>query len=353
MGTVFEYRSSKVLVTGGLGFIGSNLSLRLAAVGADVTVVDSSVAGCGANPRNLHGAHGAIRVIHSDIRDAADFAAEIRASDIIFNVAGEVSHLKSMQDPERDKELNVSSQLRFLEECARQKPGIRVVYASTRQIYGAPRYVPVDEAHPIAPLDFNGIHKYAAMAYHQVLTAAGQLDAVVLCLTNVYGPRMALDIPTQGFLGGFLRKGLLGERIAVFGDGRQLRDPVYVDDAVDAFLRAGLVRDPANRVWNVGGAQALPLCALAGEISEATGSPSPVSRPFPPALKRIDIGSYYSSSARIRADLGWSACVDFHCGIRRTIEYYRHELAYYLNAADLSSDTVRRWTSVAPDAIAV
>jgi UDP-glucose 4-epimerase len=351
---VSEYRLSKVLITGGLGFIGSNLALRLAALGADVTVVDSSAVGCGANPRNLHGAHGAIRVIHSDIRDAADFAAEIRASDVIFNVAGEVSHLKSMQDPERDKELNVNSQLRFLEECSRQKPGVRIVYAGTRQIYGAPRYVPVDEAHPIAPLDFNGIHKYAAMAYHQVLTAAGQLDAVVLCLTNVYGPRIALNVPTQGFLGGFLRKGLLGERITVFGDGRQLRDPVYVDDAVEAFLRAGLVREPVNRVWNVGGGQALPLSALAIAISEATGSLAPVFRPFPPELKRIDIGSYYSSSTRIRADLGWSASIDFSCGIRRTIEYYRQELAYYLNAADLSSDAARaRWAPVAPDAIAV
>jgi UDP-glucose 4-epimerase len=328
------YRNSKVLVTGGLGFIGSNLALHLAAHGAEVTVVDSSVEGCGANPRNLWGAASHIRVMAADIGDAAQFASAIRASDVIFNLAGEVSHLQSLKDPRRDQELNASSQLRFLEECARQRPGVRVVYASTRQIYGAPRYLPVDESHPIEPLDFNGIHKYAATAYHQVLTATGGLDAVALCLTNVYGPRMALNVPTQGFLGGFVRKAILGQPITVFGDGRQLRDPVYVDDVVGAFMLAGAAVKPPNRVWNVGGGQALPLSEIASAVSAAAGSPAPRLQPFPPDLKRIDIGSYYSDSTRIRNDLGWSASVDFNRGIRRTIQYYRDELGYYLHAAD-------------------
>jgi nucleoside-diphosphate-sugar epimerase len=329
-----EYRNSKVLVTGGLGFIGSNLALQLAALGAEVTIVDSSVEGCGANPRNLCGAASQIRVIPADIRDATEFAAVIRASDVVFNLAGEVSHLHSMKDPERDQELNASSQLRFLEECARQHPGVRVVYASTRQIYGAPRYLPVDETHPIQPLDFNGIHKYAATAYHQVLTATGALDAVVLCLTNVYGPRMALNLPTQGFLGGFVRKAMLGEPITVFGDGRQLRDPLYVDDVVGAFIRAGAAINPPNRMWNVGGGQALPLSDIAIAVSAATDSPPPIFKPFPANLKRIDIGSYHSDSTRIRNDLGWSPSVDFYRGLRRTIQYYRDELGYYLHAAD-------------------
>jgi nucleoside-diphosphate-sugar epimerase len=329
-----KYRDSKVLVTGGLGFIGSNLALQLAAHGAEVTVVDSSVEGCGANPRNLCGAASRIHVIPADIGDAAGFSSAIRASDVIFNLAGEVSHLQSMKDPERDKELNASSQLRFLQECARQRPGVRVVYASTRQIYGAPRYLPVDESHPIQPLDFNGIHKYAATAYHQVLTAAGGLDAVVLCLTNVYGPRMALNLPAQGFMGGFLRKAILGEPITVFGDGRQSRDPVYVDDVVAAFVLAGAVTKPPNRLWNVGGGQELPLSAIALAVSSAANSPAPIFQPFPPELKRIDIGSYHSDSTRIRNDLGWFPSVDLNRGIRRTVQYYREELGHYLHAAD-------------------
>jgi nucleoside-diphosphate-sugar epimerase len=349
-----EYRNIRVLVTGGLGFIGSNLALRLAAVGARVTIVDSSVEGCGANPRNLCGAAKPIRVIAADIGDASGFAGEIRASQVIFNIAGEVSHLQSMLDPARDKELNVSAQLRFLDECARQNPGVRVVYAGTRQIYGAPRYLPVDENHPIQPLDFNGIHKYAAMAYHQVLTSAGSLDGVSLCLTNVYGPRMALNRPAQGFLGNFLRKAMLGESIAVFGDGRQLRDPVFVDDAVDAFLRAGAAAHPPNRTWNVGGAQVMPLAAIAAAVAEAAGAPAPAFQPFPASLKSIDIGSYYGDSARIRKDLGWAPRVDFSRGIRRTVEYYRQEMAHYLNATDYQSDAAGSgWAAAEPQAVAV
>jgi UDP-glucose 4-epimerase len=348
------YRNCKVLVTGGLGFIGSNLALHLAADGAEVTVVDSSVEGCGANPRNLFGAASQIRVIPMNIGDAADFACAIRSSDVIFNLAGEVSHLQSMKDPKRDMDLNASSQLRFLEECARQRPGVRVVYASTRQIYGAPRHLPVDESHPIQPLDFNGIHKYAATAYHQVLTSAGALDAVVLCLTNVYGPRMALDVPAQGFLGGFLRKAMLREPIVVFGDGRQSRDPVYVDDVVSAFMLAGAATNPPNRMWNVGGSQILPLSTIAGAVSAAAGSPAPVFRPFPPELKRIDIGSYYSDSTRIRNDLGWSATVDFSRGIRHTIRYYRDELGHYLHAANCRSDAARAgWAAAEPQPVAI
>jgi UDP-glucose 4-epimerase len=349
-----EYRNSKVLITGGLGFIGSNLALHLVSLGAEVTVVDASVEGCGANPRNLCGAASPIRVIHADIADAASFASNIRSSDVIFNLAGEVSHLRSMQDPERDKELNASAQLRFLEQCALHNPGVRVVYASTRQIYGTPRYLPVDENHPIQPLDFNGIHKYAATAYHQVLTASGGLDAVVLCLTNVYGPRMALNIPSQGFLGGFLRNALVARPSTIFGDGRQLRDPIYIDDAVDAFLCAGAVTRPPNRLWNIGGPAALSLSQIAAAIAAASNSPAPGFKQFPCDLKRIDIGSYCTDSTRIRQDLGWAPSVDFNRGIRRTIEYYRKELAYYLNAADYQPEARRgAWRGAEPRPVAV
>ena len=349
-----EYRNTKVLITGGLGFVGSNLALHLAAAGAQVTVVDSSVEGCGANPRNLAGALAPIRVIHADIADAATFAAEIRASRVIFNLAGEVSHLESMRQAGRDLLLNTTAQLQFLEECARQNPDVRVVYASTRQIYGAPRYLPVDELHPIHPLDFNGTHKYAATSYHQVLTSAGKLDAVSLCLTNVYGPRMALNIPTQGFLGGFLRRALLGEPISVFGDGRQLRDPIYVDDAVDAFLRAGIAVEGTSRLWNLGSGQPLSLASIAATIASAADTPAPVFRPFPAELKSIDIGSYYANTERIRIELGWTPRVDFKRGIRRTIEYYKQELAYYVNGADYQAYAARGgWSAVEPQPLAV
>lgn len=331
-GVISQYPNRRAVVTGGLGFIGSNLSRRLAASGAHVTVVDSCVAGCGANRRNLHGVAG-IRVIEADIGSPDDFADELRAADVVFNLAGEVSHIHSMRHPERDAELNAAAQLRFVDGCARLAPGLRVVYASTRQIYGAPRYLPVDEAHPIQPVDFNGVHKYVATSYHLLYQQMGRLDTRVLCLTNVYGPRMALHIPGQGFLGSFVRRVLCGHSLEVFGDGRQLRDPVFVDDAVEALLAAGAVEDPPSRLWNVGGMEALSLASIARTVSLTAGVAAPVFRPFPVEHKSIDIGSYTTDSSRILRDLGWRPQVTFRQGIARSLEFFRREFLHYLPAA--------------------
>jgi UDP-glucose 4-epimerase len=322
------YLDSKVLVTGGLGFIGSNLARRLADAGARVTVVDSAVPGCGANPHNLAAAR--IRLIEADIGDASQFEDDLRGADVIFNLAGEISHIHSMQDPARDAELNARAQLRFLEECARQTPGSRVVYASTRQIYGVPQYLPVDESHPVRPVDFNGIHKYAATVYHEMFSSMGRLDTVALCLTNVYGPRMALNIPCQGFLGTFLRKVLLGQPIEIFGEGLQLRDPVYVDDIVEAFLLAGATPTLRSRFYNVGGFEALSVAHIAEVISMMAGAPSPVFRPFPDELRSIDIGSFRADSSLIRQELGWQPRVSMNQGICESIAFYRRELEHYL-----------------------
>jgi UDP-glucose 4-epimerase len=297
-------------------------------------VVDSSVPGCGANVHNLSG-FPQIRVIDEDIGNPERFASEIRASQVIFNLAGEISHIHSMRHPERDAELNATAQLRFLEACARHAPGVRIVYASTRQIYGVPRYLPVDENHPVQPADFNGVHKYAATQYHLMYSAMGKLDAAVLCLTNVYGPRMALNIPCQGFLSNFIRRSLLGQPIEIFGDGSQLRDPVYVDDVVEAFLITGAAKSLETRIYNLGGPEPLPLACIAGSISRAAGAPSPQFRAFPEEMKRIDIGSYYSSSERLRGSYGWHASVMFEEGVGRTLDYFREGLAHYLSPADI------------------
>lgn len=290
--------------------------------------------GCGANWHNIAATGGDVRVILADIADAASFAAEIRGCSVIFNLAGEVSHIHSMRRPCRDAALNSTAQLRFLEECSRQAPGVRVVYAGTRQIYGAPRYLPVDESHPVQPVDFNGIHKFSATAYHLLWSAMGRIDGRVLCLTNVYGPRMALGLTCQGFLGNFVRRALLRQPIEVFGDGRQLRDPVYVDDAVDAFLLAGASQAPQSRLWNVGGGATLPLAQIACIMSAAVGMAGPVFEPFPEEQKSIDIGSYSSDSTLIRTELGWQPAVAFEQGVCQTLEYFEREFLHYLRAED-------------------
>jgi nucleoside-diphosphate-sugar epimerase len=328
-----KYAGKRVLVTGGLGFIGSNLAIRLAGEGAEVTVVDSSVPGCGANLHNLAPVRDRVNLIPAPICEADSFRDQLAQAEVIFNLAGEISHTHSMEFPERDLQINAVAQLQFLLACREHARGRRIVYASTRQLYGAPDYLPVDELHPVNPIDFNGVHKYAASNYHLLMSRAGEIDAITLRLTNVYGPRMALNIPCQGFLSNFLRRLLLGQTIEIYGDGNQLRDPVFVDDAMEAFLAAGAVERPASRIYNVGGPEALSLAEIARAAVPAAGAAEPVFRPFPEHHKKIDIGSYYTDITRIRDELGWSPAVRFADGIRRTLDYYRSELPHYLDTA--------------------
>ncbi len=328
-----SYGNKRAVVTGGLGFIGSNLVIRLVELGAQVTVIDSRVPCCGANDYNIQPVKGDVSLIPRDIADAAAFRKVLGSADVIFNLAGEVSHLHSMQFPERDAALNAMAQLRFLQECARAAPGIRVVYAGTRQIYGVPLYLPVDESHPVRPVDINGVHKYSAILYHLLYGRDGALDSVVLNLTNVYGPRQALDLPCQGVLATFVRRLLLRQPLVIFGDGRQLRDPLFVDDAVDAFLAAGAAPRPASSLYNVGGPAALELRELVAIAGRVAGGPPAVHRAFPPERKSIDIGSYCTDTSRITRELGWTAHAGFELGIRRTLDYYRGALARYLNPA--------------------
>jgi UDP-glucose 4-epimerase len=325
-----RYAGKRAIVTGGLGFIGSNLVLRLVNLGAQVTIVDNLLPGCGGNPYNVAAVRERIHIVDSDIGDTApDVVAD---ADVVFNLAGEISHIHSMQFPERDLQVNTVAQLRFVLACAKFNPGVRVVYAGTRQVYGVPKYQPVDESHPVQPVDFNGVHKYAATMYHHMLSRSGQLDAVVLRLTNIYGPRMALDVVCQGFLSTFIRRMALGERLEIFGDGSQRRDPVYVDDAVDAFLLAGSVPKLTFRSYNVGGAAALSLRAIAETATEVAGLQPPEIKPFPEDRKPIDIGSYRTDGRRIERELGWKATTQFSDGLLRTYRYYRVELPHYLES---------------------
>jgi nucleoside-diphosphate-sugar epimerase len=324
------YRGEHVLVTGGLGFIGSNLALQLARAGARVTVADSCEPGCGANPFNLRGAERDITVLQGDIGDETLIAGALLAADVIFNLAGEVSHTHSMLFPERDFRINGQSQLRFLQSCARYAKGKRVVYASTRQVYGKPKRLPVSEKHQIMAVDYNGVHKHAAGQYHLLLSRLGEIDAMVLRLTNIYGPRMAIGLPCQGFLPVFFRRAVEGEQLSVFGDGGQLRDPVYVDDACEAMLLAGAAESPAQRTLNIGSSTAVhSLNEIAEEISRQAVLPPARLQAFPAARKRIDIGSYVSSDERAVEALGWRAGTDFAEGVRRTLAYYGDCYSHY------------------------
>lgn len=324
------YSGKRILITGGLGFIGSNLAIRAVELGAKVTIVDSSIEGCGANLHNIEPVIDSVSIVPLDIGQALEFVADIQSAEVIFNLAGEISHWHSMEFPERDLEINTAAQLRFLNVVRRAAPGVRIVYAGTRQIYGVPAYLPVDELHPVNPVDFNGIHKYAATMYHLMLSRGGWLDAVVLRLTNVYGPRMALHIPTQGFLSTYLRRLVMGEALEVYGDGSQLRDLAYVDDVVEAFLAAGEAPKLQSHTYNVGGPEALPISEIARICTEVANGLPVQFRSFPEDQKKIDIGSYYTDTTRIRNELSWSPKVQIREGICRSLNFYRRELDHYL-----------------------
>jgi UDP-glucose 4-epimerase len=326
-----SYGGKRVLVTGGLGFIGSNVALALWRQGASVTVVDGMIPGCGANEHNLDPARGAIAVIRADVGDAEALADVLPGQQVIFNLAGEISHPNSILFPERDLDLNARSQLRFLESCRRWAPSARVIYASSRQVYGTPEYLPVDERHPVNPSDFNGVHKLAAERYHRLFAVIHGLETVSLRLTNVYGPRQALHLPWQGFIGTFLARALRGEPLTVFGDGSQLRDMLYVDDAVEAFLAAGVAPLPDETRWivcNLGGPRPLTL----SEIARTIAGEQVTHIPFPEDRRKIDIGSYYADDHRFRAWTGWAPQVDFAEGIARTLAFYQEHAPIYLPA---------------------
>jgi UDP-glucose 4-epimerase len=325
-----SYRGRRVMVTGGLGFIGSNLARRLGALGARVTVVDSLIPGCGANRFNLDGIQGDVTVAQVDLRDTAALTPRVREQEFIFNLAGQVSHIDSMRDPLQDLEINCRSHLALLEICRHHRCRARVFYAGTRQQYGRPLRLPVDETHPSNPTDVNGINKMSAEWYHLLYHRVYGLPACSLRLTNTFGPRQLLEHARQGFLSVFIRRALENETIELFGDGSQLRDYTYVDDAVDAFLMAGQREDVFGEVYNLGSTEVLSVKQIAEMMITIAGSGSIRVIPFPEERKRIDIGSYYGSFEKIRRQLGWSPRVPVAEGLRRTLAYYReHKHHYY------------------------
>ncbi len=324
------YRGRPVLITGGLGFIGSNLARRLVDLGADVLVVDSLLADYGGNLFNLAGVEDKLRINIADVRQGTTMSYLVRGRDVIFNLAGQVSHIDSMQDPHTDLEINCRSQLTILEACRQHNPATKVVFAGTRQVYGRPERLPVDETHLVRPTDINGINKAAGENYHIVYNDVFGVRACSLRLTNVYGPRQLIRHNRQGFIGWFVRLALEGGEIRIYGDGSQIRDFVYVDDAADAFLRAGMLDVCNGDVFNVGGDEPISHRDLVALLLEVAGSGSATCIPWPAEMKRIDIGSFYSDSSKFRAATGWRPSVSLREGFARTLDYYRAHFDRYV-----------------------
>ena len=324
------YRGRRVLITGGVGFIGSNLARRLVQLGAEILLVDSLIPEYGGNLFNIHDISQRVRLNVADVRMQSTMEFLVRDRDVIFNLAGQVSHIDSMRDPYTDLEINCRAQLSILEACRKYNREVRIVFAGTRQVYGRPDYLPVDEKHLVRPADINGINKAAGEYYHLLYNNVFDVRACSLRLTNVYGPRQLIKHNRQGFIGWFIRLALEGAEIQVFGDGSQLRDFVYVDDAADAFLRAGASDACDGGVFNVGGNQPISHRDLVQLLVGLAGSGSVRYVEWPADKKRIDIGSFYSDSGKFRATTGWSPQVELEEGLSRTLAFYREHLHEYL-----------------------
>jgi len=325
-----DFTNKSILITGGLGFIGSNLARSLADVGARVTVVDSLIPEYGGNLFNLRGYENRVRINIADIRDEFGMAYLVQGQDYLFNLAGQTSHLDSMKNPFVDLDINCRSQLFILEACRKHNPAIRIVYASTRQIYGRPDFLPVHEGHVLHPTDVNGINKMAGEWYHILYSNVYGLRTCALRLTNTYGPRMRVKDARQTFLGIWIKNLIKGERIEVWGDGLQVRDFNFVDDVTEAMLMAALSKQSNGQIYNLGSPERVNLKDLAELMIKVHGKGEYEVIPFPEDRRPIDIGDYYADYSKIRTALNWNPHLSLEAGLAGTLQYYYQFIREYL-----------------------
>jgi len=330
MNNITKYYNKSILITGGLGFIGSNLARRLVALGAHVTIIDSLIPEYGGNLFHVADIKDRIHINISDVRDKHSMKHLVKGKDFLFNLAGQTSHMDSMQNPQADLEINALAQLFILEACRKHNPDIKIIFASTRQLYGKPDYLPVDESHPTRPVDVNGINKLAGEWYHLLYNNVYGIRSTALRLTNTYGPGMRVKDPRQTFLGIWIRLLIEGKTIEVFGDGLQLRDFNYIDDCVEALLMAGASDLTIGKVFNLGSSEVIGLKALAEMMIGLGYGGTYKLVPFLPGRKAIDIGDYYGDYSLIQSELGWEPKVGLQEGLLRTVAYYRlHHKQYW------------------------
>ena len=323
------FQNSRILVTGGLGFIGSNLARQLVALGAHVTLVDSLVPSYGSNMRNVAGIEQQLTINIADVRDEYSMDYLVQDKDYLFNLAGQNSHLDSMRDPYTDLEINCRAQLSILEACRKYNPKMKIIYTSTRQIYGKPDYLPVDERHLLRPIDVNGVNKMAGEWYHILYNNVYGIRACALRLTNTIGPRMRVKDNRQTFLGIWIKCLIENKPFEVWGDGTQIRDFNYVDDVVEAMLLCATTPAADGQIFNLGSNETINLKNLASLLVEINGSGSYSIVPYPADRKPIDIGDYYADYRYIQGRLGWHPKVSLNDALGHTLDFYREEHEHY------------------------
>ncbi len=325
-----DFFKKNVLISGGLGFLGSNLAIKLVELGAKVTIIDSLIPEYGGNLWNIEPIKDKVTVNISDVRDEHSMQYLIQGQEYFFNLAGQTSHLDSMNNPFTDLDINAKSQLSILEACRKYNPDIKVVFASTRQLYGKPRYLPVDENHPVVPVDVNGINKMSGECYHIVYNQVYGIKTIIFRLTNTFGPRMRIKDARQTFLGIWVKNLIENRPITIFGDGTQIRDYNYVDDVVEAFLNVEKSESWSGDIYNLGNNEPISLKSTAELMIEENKAGSFDFVAFPKELKKIDIGDYYSDYTKISTHLGWIPQTSNREGLKKTLKYFRKNYEHYI-----------------------
>lgn len=322
------YKNKNILITGGLGFIGSNLAIKLVELGARVHIVDALIPAYGGNLFNIEEVKNKVSWVKGDIRDKKIMDRMVKGKDIIFNLAGTLSHIDSMTDPMTDLEINCRAQLSLLESVRKLNPTVKIIFAGTRNQYGKAKYLPVDENHPQEPTDINGINNIAAEKYHLMYSAVYGIKTVSLRMTNTFGPRHQMKHPRQGVLNWFIRQILDNEEVKLFGDGKQIRDINYIDDVVQALLLVGSSNAGWGEAYNLGGAPVSLLDFVRMAIKVA-GKGSFKTIPFPKDREKIEVGDYKACWEKIKKRYGWKPKTSVEEGIRKTVEFYRKYKKYY------------------------
>lgn len=327
------YRDKHALITGGLGFIGSNLAQALVPLGAQVTVLDAQFPEYGANPFNLHGITDRVRVVQGDIRDPKVLAALVPGTQVIFNLAAQVSYLDSAREPFLDLDVNCVGHLHVLEAVSRHAPDAKICFSSSRLVYGKILTTPVDETHPTNPLSIYGVHKLAAEKYYRIYYDTKRVRSTILRIPNPYGPRQQMKHAKYSIVGWFIRQALDGGALSVYGDGRQERDYLYCDDIVDAFLRVGATDRTDGEVYNIGTDERVRFVDMVDTILAEIGSGRKVHVAWPTDYEKNETGDYRADTRKIAAAVGWRATVPLRTGVARTVAYYREHRAQYWSQA--------------------
>ena len=323
-----NFRYKKILITGGLGFIGSNLAIKLVNLGASVEIYDALIKNFGGNTFNIEPVKDNLKITIADLRETLKTEKSVKNKDFIFNLAGNLSHIDSMKDPFMDTDINCRAQLCLLEACRKYNPKVKIVFAGTRNQYGKALYMPVDEKHWQEPTDINGINSMAAEKYHLLYSRIYKIPAVSIRMTNTFGPRHQMIHSRQGVLNWFIRLLIDSKQVELFGDGMQLRDVNYIDDVVDALLLVATSRKTVGQVYNLGG-NPVTLNDFVKAIIDKLGYGAYKTVRFPKERASIEIGSYVADISKIKEDLGWEPKVHMDVGIKNTIDYYLKNKKHY------------------------